>query len=98
MGGKKRPALLRAIIEEMNFMDRMIRPPFGKAKRDCIRLLCNEELERHAWNEEDSITTLNVMQSQYSHIRQRDAEWGAIEAAKEAIAQVAVLLDNMNCD
>ena len=91
MSGKKRPALLRAIIDEMNVMDRMVRPPFGKAKRDCIRLLCNEELERHAWNEEDSITTLNVMQSQYSHIRQSDAEWGAIEAAKEAIAQVAVL-------
>ena len=33
MSGKKRPALLRAIIDEMNVMDRMIRPPFGKAKR-----------------------------------------------------------------
>lgn len=48
MSGKKRPALLRAIIEEMNVMDRRPRPPFGKAKRDCIRLLCNEELERAA--------------------------------------------------
>ena len=37
------------------------------------------------------ITTLNVMQSQYSHIRQSDAEWEAIEAAKEALAQTAAI-------
>lgn len=72
----------------------------GLKPEEIMRLCKMDKRARMAglWNEEDSITTLNVMQSQYSHIRQSDAEWGAIEAAKEAIAQVAVLLDNMNCD
>lgn len=36
----------------------------------------------------DHITALAVMQSQYSHIRQSDAEWEALEAAKEALRAV----------
>lgn len=37
---------------------------------------------------EEAIQTLNVMQSSYAHIRHNDAEWEALELAKEAL-QVA---------
>ena len=37
---------------------------------------------------EEAIQTLNVMQSSYAHIRHSDAEWEAVEMAKEAL-QVA---------
>ncbi len=35
---------------------------------------------------EQYIQTLNIMQSQYSHIRRRDPEWQAIEAAKDSLS------------
>lgn len=38
------------------------------------------EIEQH-------IQTLNVMQAQYSHIRRSDAEWQAVEAAKDALRE-----------
>lgn len=34
---------------------------------------------------EEAIQTLNVMQSSYAHIRHSDAEWEAVEMAKEAL-------------
>lgn len=34
---------------------------------------------------EEAIQTLNVMQSSYAHIRHSDAEWEALEMAKEAL-------------
>lgn len=37
-------------------------------------------------NREEAIVTLGVMKCQYSHIRQSDAEWEAIEMAQDALS------------
>lgn len=42
---------------------------------------------------EDAIQTINVMQSSYAHIRHSDAEWEALEMAKEAIKSSECLHD-----
>jgi len=46
MPGKIRPSLLKNILQELNIMERMPSPAFGKAKRDCIRELVNRELDK----------------------------------------------------
>jgi len=46
MAGKLRPCLLNQVLEELNIMDRQAHPAFGKAKRDCIRELVNQELNQ----------------------------------------------------
>jgi hypothetical protein len=46
MPGTLRPSLLRQVISEMDIMDREAHPALGKAKRDCIRALAKNELER----------------------------------------------------
>ena len=46
MSGKLRPSLLNQVLEELNIMERQAHPAFGKTKRDCIRELINQELEK----------------------------------------------------
>jgi len=47
MTGKMRPCLLNQVLEELNIMERQAHPAFGKAKRDCIRELVNQELTKN---------------------------------------------------
>lgn len=46
MSGALRPSLLRQVISEMDIMDKKAHPAIEKAKRDCIRALAKNELER----------------------------------------------------
>jgi len=56
MAGKLRPSLLNQVLEELNIMEREAHPAFGKAKRDCIRILVNQELKRERNTDKDNIS------------------------------------------
>lgn len=55
--------------------------------RELVRADWEVKKEQYMTEIEQHIQTLNVMQAQYSHIRRSEAEWQAVEAAKDALRE-----------